>query len=59
MQPATTANVIKAAINTTELPDCIPVAEEMKLTVYDWHKVKRDVKMIFCGYLRPPWQQKI
>jgi hypothetical protein len=33
VQPATTANVIKAAMNTTELPDYIPVTEEMKLTV--------------------------
>ena len=35
VQPATTANVMNAAINTIEFPDCIPVAEQIKLTVYD------------------------
>lgn len=59
VQPATTANVMNAAINTIEFPDCIPVAEQIKLTVYDWHIVNNEVNIILVGYLRPPSQQNI
>ena len=50
---------MNAAINTIEFPDCIPVAEQIKLTVYDWHIVNNEVNIILVGYLRPPSQQNI
>ena len=59
VHPDTTASVIRAAINTNEFPDCIPVAAQMKLTMYDSAKVNATVNIIFCGYLRPPSQQNI
>lgn len=59
VQAATTANVINPAMSTIWLPDCIPVAEETKLTTYDQQSVNTDVRMMLVGYLRPPLQQNI
>lgn len=55
----TTARVITAARRTIPLPLCIPVAELIKLTIYDYASVNKPVNIIFCGYFLPPWQQNI